>query len=288
MINITINGVAHELAQKWDEVPQEQLPKFVELLFMRAETGETYHEILRISLGYSEKKWKKWIGKFFSKDKTEDEKQTSALALQELLKHLSWMWTKPMSKRPAEYIHYKGVYLYLPVDDFLTMSWGEMKDAYIHAEAFTRQIVKGDKHLNLLVLTLCREKSKEKRNFDWDGDERVPYNEFLVAEKEEWIESLEYSFKLAVLLYFVGTMKKLLDQYDIFYDNSDSTSLIPYVEQYPGQGFEDNTLMLAEKQLFGNYKQTTKVNCHQVLLALERNKKIMEMEMEAQKQSSNS
>lgn len=286
MINIEINGVAYELPQNWNEVAQKQLPKLVELLFMRPENGDTYHHILRIALGFSERQWAKLIGKYFSADKSEEEKEQSSLALQALLKHVSWMWTKPVTQMPAKYFHFSGEYYFLPTENFLTMSWGEMKDAYIHAEAFTRQIVKGDKHLNLLVLTLCRQKSNQKRDFDWDGDERVPYNEFLVAAQEKKIEALDYSIKLAVLLYFVGTMKILLDQYDIFYSNHDEYSLMPYVEQYPGQGFEDNTLVMAEKHIFGTYKETIKVNCHQVLLALERSKKLMEAEMEAHKNAS--
>ncbi len=283
MKQVELNGQPINIPDNWEEVPQKQIPELIKTLFMRQENGETYHELLRIVLSYSEAAWKKLMSKYFGKKNTEAQKEQSAMALQELLRMISWMWQTPLTNQPFSSFSHKGIEYVLPTNGFLTMSWGELKDAYIHAEAFTKQLVKGEKHLNLLILTICRPRAKKKPAFDWNGDERVPYNEYIVAAQEQEVSDLDYATKLSVLLFFVGTMKQLLDQYDIFYKSS--SSMIPTVETYPGEGFEDNTLLLAEKQLFGNYQETLKVNCHNIFVALERNKKIVEAEMEAHKES---
>jgi hypothetical protein len=277
MIEIELNGIAKKLPQSWAEAERKLIPKLIEQLFTKPESGETYHEILRLVLGYSDSDWKRMMRRYFSKKNTELQKQKSSEALQELLRLVSWMWKLPLTTQPVvSFFVGKDEYL-LPNEDFLTVSWGELKDAYVHCEVFSRQLIKGEKHLNLLVMTLCRPKRKDDyMNSEWDGDLREPYNEYISGERANNIESLDFNLKLSVLLYFVGTIKKLLNQYDIFYSEEGNGAK----EDFPGQGFEENTLLLSEKNIFGNYKETIRTNCHNIFLALERNKKLVEAEIE--------
>ncbi len=283
MIKIKLNGVAKKLPQSWQEAEQKLIPKLMEQLFLKPENGETYHEILRLVLGYGSKSWKKLMSNYFGKSNTEDEKQESSEALQELLRMVSWMWQEPLTIVPMPSFMFDGVMYLLPVHDFLTVSWGEIKDAYVHCEIFSRQLIEGEKHLNLLVMTLCRPKrTDDYENSHWNGDLRETYNEYITARRAEAIEKLDFATKLSVLLFFVGTIKKLLGQYDIYYSGENAGNS---KEDFPGQGFEENTLLLAEKHIFGNYKETIATNCHNIFLALERNKKIVEAEMEARRKS---
>lgn len=289
MQQIELNDKIYQLPETWAEIAEgkqtsSQLPQLIDLLFMRPDNGETYHELLRMMLGFSKKSWARMMKRFFGKNIEEEEKQQSAEALQQLLGVIDWMWKKPLLKQPFVSLKFKGTEYFLPEENFYTMSWGELKDAYVHCEAFGRQLVPGETHLDLLVATLCRPKREDNylKNEKWNGDIRETYNEFIAKERAKQLKNLSFAHKLSVLLFFAGTAKDMMNSYDIYPEGDGET-----VEQYLGQGFEENTLVLAEKGIFGNYASTSSTNCHNILIALERNKKLIEAETEAYKNDSN-
>lgn len=290
MQQIELNNKVYQLPESWAEVcagknTSKLLPQLIDLLFMRAETGETYHELLRVLLGISRKVWKKTMHYYFHSTVSDEAKTQSAEALQQLLRVIDWMWKEPVLVRPFEHFEYKGEKYFLPEENFQTTSWGELKDAYVHCEAFGRQLVPGEQHLDLLVSTICRpERRGDYMNESWNGDIRENYNEFVSKARAKELSKISFAQKFSVLLYFAGSIKALLDSYDI-YPKGDGIEEI--TEVYIGQGFEENTLALAEKSIFGNYAQTGATNCHNILIALERNKRILEAEIEASKHDSN-
>lgn len=290
MQQIELNNKIYQLPESWAEIAANKrsdklLPQLIDLLFMRSETGETYHELLRVLLGFSKKAWKKNMSYYFDKHVSEEAKQQSAEALQQLLRIIDWLWKAPVLVRPFESFAFKGETYRLPEENFYTMNWGELKDAYVHCEAFGRQLVEGEAHLDLLVATICRpERTGNYMTANWNGDSREDYNEFVSKARAKQLAKLPFATKFAVLLYFAGSIKDLMSSYDIYPKGSEEEAT---TEAYIGQGFEENTLALSEKQIFGNYAQTSATNCHNILIALERNKRILEAEIEASRHDSN-
>jgi hypothetical protein len=279
MIEITVNGKEHSLPENWEEVSSDKIRRVLELVFATPESGEAYHEILRHLLGFSENQWQKFIHQFFNTKLAEDKRERNAETLQELLHLISWMWRENMTKRPFEYINVNGREYYLFEESFKTMSFGEMTDAYIHAQAFIQEI-EGESRLNKLMATVCRSKRFVGRKSTWNGDIREPYNTFIAEGNADIFKEVPMEQRILVLVYFLGSLKDFLGYYDIF-DDDDSSPASP--EEYPGQSYIKNQHLLAEKGIFGNMESTKAANIHEVFLFLEENKKDIQEKIKRQK-----
>lgn len=270
MIEITLNGKNHSLPENWSEVPADKIRPVLELVFATPESGITYHKLLRLLLNYSEKKWQNMMHQFFNTKVAEEKREKNAETLQELLHLMSWMWQENMTTKPFEHIYADGRDFYLFEESFKTMSFGEMTDAYIHAQAFIQQIEEGESRLNKLVATVCRPLRFVGRKSNWNGDIREPYNSFIAESNADIFAEVRMEQRVLILVYFLGTLKDFLGYYDIFDDDGGSPAS---PEEYPGQSYIKNQHLLAEKGIFGNMDSTKAANVHEVFLFLEENKK---------------
>jgi len=274
MIKIYLDNQPFEKPESWADVPSERLPDLLRLLYFTPESGSNYLEIIRLALNAKPGQWKKLMQKHFSPNMGEKAREANAVVLHGFYQSLNWMETEPIHKQPFPYVEVEQVRfigpnqtlrLILPEERFLTMSFGELTDAYIHFLAYIRQLVPGNEQLNLLIATLCRPErsSKEKQSLDWNGDAREPYNEYIVKERASLVAGLDEAVKMAILLYFAGNIKTVLDQYTVVGEGDGEP------EAYPAQGLVKNGHLLAEKGIFGTLQQTKATNVHEVLLFLE-------------------
>ncbi|MDQ1085653.1 hypothetical protein [Siphonobacter sp. SORGH_AS_1065] len=272
MIELSFEGEAKQLPENWQEVKPHLLPVYLKKLFVEPETQQTYHELLRLSLGYSSRRWRRFCKVYFSDKLSEETHEHNAEILQFLLGRIAWMWSEPMKVKPFDFVRINGEIHLLPDPLLKTLTYGELTDAYIHMVAYVKQLEKGDKRLNLLLATICRPKPTDyayQERFDWNGDEREPYNEHIAEKRAEAWEAVSFEKKIPILLYFVSVLKELMETYQIY----DTEAETEGEEEYPGQGFIKNQHLLAEKQIFGTMKQTRQANAHDVLLFLEESKK---------------
>ena len=278
MQQVLINGKAFNLPENWEEIEPKYLPELLRNLYVLPESGSTYHAILRIILGFSEKEWRKLMQQFFGPKITEEKKATSTMALTELLNCVSWLWRTELTKAPFESVQVADQQWLLFADGFKSMSFGELTDAYIHAQAFIRQLIEGEERHNLLVATVCRPRKlgDYKTNPLWDGDERQPYNEHLVAEQAKLLEGKYITEKTLVLVYFLSTVKNFFSYFDLFDDDG---SAPPVPEEFPGQSMIKNQHLLSEKQIFGSMKATKAANVHEVFQFLEEHHKDVKAEI---------
>jgi hypothetical protein len=213
-------------------------------------------------------------------------KQANAIILYDLKHALRWMYQEPIHHQPFPALELDlNLTLLLPEADLLTMSYGELTDAYIHFLVYIKQLVPGDKHLDLLVATLCRpERARDYASSqawtgpEWDGDKREPYNEFTAKGRAALIAGIPAGHKMAVLLFFAGNMQRVLDKYALF-EGGDGEP-----EEYPGQGWVKNSHLLASKGIFGNINQVKAANVHDILLFLEEHRKDLLAEIEQRRQ----
>ncbi len=280
MKEIFISDKRFEMPENWGEIKQFLIPILIDLVFLKPQNGITKHEILRLCLGLTKADWGKFNHHYFGNHLPESRREANAVVLHELFLPINWLWSEPITKQPFESFDTEKDTLYLPSEDFETMIWGELQDSLVYYEAYVKQLEIGDKYLDLLIASICRKKRppKEINANGWDGDIRQPYNEFHAKKNATLIAAIPYEQKLAILLYYAGTTKVILGRYEVFKDAKDGEE---NQEEYPGQGFEKNTHLLAQKGVFGNYDQTRHKNCHNVLIFLEENKKDMEAEKEA-------
>lgn len=282
MIDFTFNGEAKQFPENWQEVAPGLLPGILRTLFVEPESPDTYTKLLRLNLGYSDKKWRKLCQRYFRPELTEKQRERNAELLAFLVGRLAWMWKTPVDVRPVESVRVGGTPRLLPDPELKTVTYGELTDAYVHLVAFVEQLEPGEKRLNLLLSTVCRpeQKGNYQTRADWNGDARIPYNEHVAqATAEEWAD-VPLAERLPVFLYVVGAMKNLLSTYDIF--AAESIDTVGSQEEYPGQGLIKNQHSLAEKGIFGNMKETRQAGAHEVLLFLEEQKKDDEFRAKAQ------
>lgn len=277
MRTIHLDNTAYQLPERWADVPPERLAQLLQLVYFTPATGESYLEIIRLALNEKPRVWKLLMRKHFGPQIGKRARTANAIVLRDLYRLLGWMESEPIHERPFGSISVKGVDYLLPETGFLTMSFGELTDAYIHFLAYIRQLVPGNERLNLLVATLCRPPAPGNRPADWNGDERELYNEYISRERAALVNELAEADKLAVLLFFAGNMKTLLGQYAIFGDGDGEP------EEYPAQGLVKNAHLLAEKHIFGNMNGTKAANVHEVLLYLEEHRKDLLAEYERNK-----
>lgn len=278
MIELSLNDKDYKLPENWEEVPEAKRLRVLELVFVKPESGASYHELLRELLGIPKKGWIKLMKQYFSGGINEEKRERNAEALQELLHLISWMWRSEMTKKPFESIEIDGKNFYLFEEQFKSMSFGEMTDAYIHAHSYIKQLEEGDKRLNLLLGTVCRPQIK-KINEQWNGDNRITYNPFIVESSVSIWDTVPTEKKILVLVYFLGSLKEFLSYFDIFNDDGIQDS----EEEYPGQGYIKNQHLLSEKGIFGNMQQTKATNVYDVFLFLEENKKDVKEQIRLQK-----
>lgn len=288
MKQITLSGKNYALWESWTEVPAATLTQVLRLLYVEPASGKTYHEILRIALGYKSNEWKRLMRHYFGWERTEQQRESNAEVLADALNHLKWMWTQELTVKPFKSLEVNNQTFWLPDDDFLTMSYGELTDAYIHARAFIEQLVEGEERLNYILATLCRPErllDKFQRNAqldNWDGDKREPYNEHTARLRVKLWETVEYADKIMVLMWFLGTLKVFIERYQVW----DEEEIGPPLEdEYPGQSWLKNQHLLSEKHIFGGMAATKKANVHEVFTFLEEHKKDLIAKRKAEKRA---
>lgn len=278
MQEITLSGQVFKLPENWQEVEYKQLPQLLRCLYVLPESGSTYHEIIRICLGYSQKEWKKLMQRFYSRKRTPEQIDQTTEALQVVLSLVSWMWKSELIVPPFKSIQVNGQRWLLFEEGLKSMSFGELTDAYIHAQAFVKQLVEGEERLNLLVATVCRpERSGDYlQDPEWNGDEREEYNEHIVRRRADQLTGILSTEKILVLVYFLGSVKDFFSYFDLVDDDGFAP---PVPEEFPGQSLVKNQHLLSQKQVFGSMENTKKANVHEVFQFLEEHHKDVKAEI---------
>lgn len=274
MTEIFLNNKRYYLPEVWTEILPSQLPDLLTLLYVHPENGSTYLEILRNILGYTERQWQKLMHNYFGPHRSEEQRHDNSLVLQTVLAQLEWMWKGELTANPFP----KGFEVaggpshgrrwLLFEEGFKSMTFGEMTNAHIHAQAFINQQVPGEERLDMLVATICRPGYiREYRHAEsWNGDHREPYNEHIARSRAELLKGKYVKEKILALMYFLGTQKEFFSFYDLF--ASDGTGP-PEKEDYPGQSMIKNQHLLSEKHIFGGMDDTKTANVHEVFQYLE-------------------
>ncbi|WP_254561800.1 hypothetical protein [Dyadobacter diqingensis] len=278
MQEISISGQVFQIPENWQEVESKRLPELLKNLYVLPESGSTYHNILRIVLGFTPKQWKKLMQQFFGAKRSEEQKDQSTEALCQLLNLVSWLWTSELTTEPFRKFRVDGQYWHLFEEGFRSMTFGEMCDAYIHAQAFIKQLVEGEERLNLLVATICRPERAGDYDSDpsWNGDTRENYNEHLSRRRADLLKDKYMEEKVLVMVYFLGTVKNFFSYFDLFDDDGSSPS-VP--EEFPGQSMIKNQHLLSQKQVFGSMDATKSANVHEVFQFLEEHNKDVKAEI---------
>lgn len=279
---IWIADKVYQFPQKWEEVPRKNLPKLIELVYLKGDAGTSYHEILRIVMRKTDKGWAKFCNKYFGMHLVKRVREANALVLHDAFRALTWMYSEAMDVKPFDYISLGGNDTYiLPDPDFYALSFGELSDAYVHTQAYVKQLIPGEERLNLLVATLCRPAQKGNYSNDpnWNGDSREPYNEFVAKERAKIFETeCDPVMKTEVLIYFAACLNNLFESYDIFSDDENSVG-----EDYPGQGLFKNQHLLAQKGIYTGLNGVKQANVHEVLLFLQEHKADIMEQIEREK-----
>jgi hypothetical protein len=232
-------------------------------------------------LGYDERKWSRLMNQFFGRSRTAEKMDASSQALAELLRMLQWMWKSDLTIAPFESFKVDGQDWFIFSEGLKSMSFGELSDAYIHAQAFIKQLIEGEERLDMLVATLCRPKRAGNYKSDpaWNGDDRKDYNEHISQIRAKQLTGQYFEQKVLVLVYFLGSVKDFFSYFDLF--NTDGKPPVP--EEFPGQSMIKNQHLLSEKGIFGNMNQTKKANVHEVFQFLEEHSKDVKAEIERNK-----
>ena len=278
MQQVLINGQVFKLPENWQEVEYKHLTELLKNLYVLPESGSTYHTILRIVLGYDQKQWKKLMRHFFAKHRSLEDQLETTETLSKLLRIISWMWTGDLTVSPFESVKIDGQKYVLFQPGFISMSFGELADAYIHAQAFIKQLVEGEERLNMLVATVLRpERAGDYKNDpSWNGDPREDYNEHIARERGDIFKGEHLDKKIMILVYFLGSVKNFFSYFDLF-DNDGSAPPVP--EEFPGQSMIKNQHLLSEKHIFGGMKATKQANVHDVFQFLEEHNKDVKAEI---------
>lgn len=273
MNQIFLNDKRYYLPESWEEVPPAQLPALLSLLFIHPENATTYLEILRNILGYNERQWKKIMRNYFGHHRSEEQRDNNSQVLQSVLGQLEWMWKGELTANPFPTgFEVAGRQWLLFEEGFKSMTFGEMTNAHIHAQAFIQQLVEGEERLDMLVATICRPR-RVRQNMDaesWNGDHREPYNEHIARSRAEHLKGKYVKEKILALMYFLGSQKEFYSYYDLF--SSDGAGP-PEKEEYPGQSMIKNQHLLSEKHIFGGMESTKSANVHEVFQYLEEHSK---------------
>jgi hypothetical protein len=279
MLEIFVNKKRVYLPEDWTEVPKKDLPELLRLLYVMPESGSTYHEIMRILIGYTPKQWTHTMQYYFGPTMSDDDMDRSAEALQKLLNAVSWMWKGDLTVAPWDGFMVNGKKWLLFESGFKSMTFGELSNAHINAQAFIKQLVEGDERLNMLVATICRPERTGNYKSDpaWNGDPREPYNEHIARYRADQIKDGYIKEKILVLMYFMGSLKEFFSFYDLF--DNDSLGPAP-AEDYPGQSMIKNQHLLSEKHIFGGMDATKTANVHDVFQFLEEHRKDVKAENE--------
>ena len=280
MFTVTLDKQSFQVPEGWAEINHERLAQLLHLLYFTPEDSESMHKIIMLALNAKPKKWKELMQKHFSPKLGAKVRLKNAAVLHELYRLLNWMQTEPIEKQPFPAVTIDKTTLLLPEEHFLTMSFGELTEAYIHFLVYIRQLVAGNEHLDLLVSTICRPEraEAEKAVPNWNGDARETYNEYIAKKRATLVKHLPEGVKMAILLFFAGNMKRLLEQYKVFGGESSDEP-----EDYPAQGLVKNGHLLAEKGVFGTLQETKSTNVHEVLLFLEEHRNDLVAEQERNK-----
>jgi hypothetical protein len=269
MKDIILGNQGFRLPENWQEVDRRLLPRLLRLLYVLPETGETYHELLRISLGYTPRQWGRLMNHFLGPDRSDAQREASALALADTLNQIGWMWRADLTVRPFASVTAGGEQEWLVFEEnFRSMSFGEMTDAYIHAQAYIKQLEAGDRRLDLLIATIARpERAGDYANDPaWNGDRREDYNPHLSTRRAELAGLVPWEQKIGLLMYFIGSAKDFMARFDIWADDGAAP---PTEESFPGQSLLKNQHLLSEKGVFGTMKETKAENVYEIFQFLE-------------------
>lgn len=277
---IWIADKVYQFPEKWEEVTKKDLPKLIELVYLKGDAGESFHEILKIVMRKTDRSWAKFCSKYFGKQLVARVREANALVLHDAFRALSWMYSEAMDVKPFDYLFFEGENYYLPDPDFYALSFGELSDAYVHTQAYVKQLIPGDERLNLLVATVCRplQTGNYANDPNWNGDHREQYNEFVAKERAKKLAKLSIVEKTEVLIYFAACLNKLFESYDIFSDDENSGG-----EDYPGQGLFKNQHLLAQKGIYTGLNGVKQANVHEVLLFLQEHKADIMEQIEREK-----
>ncbi|CAG5017778.1 hypothetical protein DYBT9275_05845 [Dyadobacter sp. CECT 9275] len=284
MKKISLNRKVYHLPENWTEVKKEDLPVLLRLLYTQPPGGSTYLEILRIALGHTEKEWFKLMRHYFGPKRSESQVNRNANILAETMNLVSWMWQADLIIPPFESFQVNSQPWLLFEEGFKSMSFGEMADAHIHAQAFIKQLIAGEQRLNLLVASVCRPElsGDYKSDPEWNGDRREPYNEHVTRLRAESLNDNYAAEKILVLMYFLGSLKEFFSFYDLFENDG---SAPPVAEDYPGQSLVKNQHLLSEKHIFGGMSATKAANVHEVFQFLEEHRKDIKAQNQRSKQA---
>jgi hypothetical protein len=289
MQEISLNGTLFKLPESWHDVvaidpDRKKIPELLRHIYVESESGETYHNVLRIVLGYTTKEWGKLMNQFFGRKRSVENMDASSKVMAELLRHLSWMWKGELTVAPFKKIVIHGKDWYLFQEGFLSMTFGELADAYINAQVFIKQLIEGEERLDRLFTTICRPERERPYEDDpkWNGDRREDYNEHLAKIRSELVKGGYTAEKVTVLVYFLGTVKEFFSYFDLFDDDGSSP---PIKEDFPGQSMIKNQHLLSEKGIFGNMKETKSANVHDVFQFLEEHRKDVKAEIARNKEA---
>lgn len=152
----------------------------------------------------------------------------------------------------------RAVKYYGPSDMGNNLTLDEFAKADKHYSAFTSR--KNVDDLDKLIACLYREKRSDLKQTDreYDGDLRVPFNEYHVANRALRVHRLSDDIKYAILLQYSGFRKFLQDRYPLTFSGGESSKY----------GISGMVVELAGPK-FGTTDETFKSNIHPILIYTE-------------------
>jgi len=199
----------------------------------------------------------------------------TAEQVRDMITELAWMFTTPMDVPVVKEFEFKGQIFHMPLPALRNVVAIEFATAEGYLRAFTDTSKPNGHALNQLVATLAR---PEKRNLDvndpeFDGDVREKFNSRLVDYRADEFRNLDINVKMAVLKFFLGSVKTIQKKYGILYPeaepNEDGTvSVAPSASM----GLVGVLFDLAETGTFGDFEAVAFTNVHTVLTYLTKKK----------------
>lgn len=186
-------------------------------------------------------------------------KRISVSDINYLYRHVSRLFGENNLRRTVIDCFYVGSKKFIgPADAGSNMSF----DEFAKADKFYSQFLKSknESDLDRLLACMYREKNAElnPKDINFNGDLRVPFNEYHVENRAVQITTLDRDYKYAILLQYSGFRKFLQDRYPLTFSSGE-----PSKYGLPGMVVE----LAGEK--FGNPDQTFKTNLHAILIYTE-------------------
>ena len=144
---------------------------------------------------------------------------------------------------------------YGPSDGLSNISIGEFSFAVTFYNRYSKSHNTDD--LNKLIAILYREKN---RSFEATGDIRKPFKKHLIEANEIELRQLQFKYKQAVYLYFMGCMEAWTKRYPLVFSRSEGSNSAgtPFI----------NIIIEISGGKFGTFDQTFEQNADIVLTEL--------------------